>query len=104
METNPERVWAVEGLLTRILHYAATTSCGESDMTRSAAKAALTIVFGLSLLAGGACSRTQQYMATGGGLGAAGGAVVAAATGGTVLGGAVVGGAIGTGAGYIASR
>ena len=73
-------------------------------MSHSAGKAALAIVFSVGLLVAGACSRTQHYMATGGGLGAAGGAVVAAATGGSALGGAVVGGAIGTGAGYIASR
>ena len=73
-------------------------------MTKGIGKAALALVFGASLLTTGACTRTQNYMATGGGLGAAGGAVVAAATGGGVLGGAIVGGAIGTGAGYIASR
>ena len=73
-------------------------------MTKGMAKAALGLVFCASLLVSGACTRTQNYMATGGGLGAAGGAVVAAATGGGVLGGAIVGGAIGTGAGYIASR
>ncbi len=70
----------------------------------SIGKAALAAVLGLTLLATGACTRTQNYMATGGALGAGGGAVVAAATGGTVVGGAIVGGAIGTGAGYIASR
>lgn len=73
-------------------------------MPNRAGRAALALVFSLGLLASGACTRTQHYMATGGGLGAAGGAVVAAASGGSVLGGAVVGGAIGTGAGYIASR
>ena len=57
-------------------------------MTKGIGKAALALVFGASLLATGACTRTQNYMATGGG----------------VLGGAIVGGAIGTGAGYIASR
>jgi osmotically inducible lipoprotein OsmB len=73
-------------------------------MPHRAGRAALAIAFSLGLFATGACTRTQNYMATGGGLGAAGGAVVSAATGGSVLGGAVVGGAIGTGAGYIASR
>jgi hypothetical protein len=73
-------------------------------MNFSLGKTVLAAVLGLGLLASGACTRTQNYMATGGGLGAAGGAVVSAATGGSVLGGAVVGGAIGTGAGYIASR
>jgi osmotically inducible lipoprotein OsmB len=73
-------------------------------MPQMFAKAALVLAFGVGLIASGGCSRTQHYMATGGGLGAAGGAVVAAATGGSALGGAVLGGAIGTGAGYIASR
>ena len=73
-------------------------------MPFSVGRTALAVVLSLGLLASGACTRTQNYMATGGGLGAAGGAVVSAATGGSVLGGAVVGGAIGTGAGYIASR
>jgi osmotically inducible lipoprotein OsmB len=75
-----------------------------STMNLNIGKAALAAIFGLSLLATGACTRTQNYMATGGALGAGGGAVVAAATGGAVVGGAIVGGAIGTGAGYIASR
>ena len=73
-------------------------------MPFSAGRTALAVVLSLGLLGSGACTRTQNYMATGGGLGAAGGAVVSAATGGSLLGGAVVGGAIGTGAGYIASR
>ncbi len=73
-------------------------------MPYSVGKIALAAVLSLGLLVSGACTRTQNYMATGGGLGAAGGAVVSAATGGSVLGGAVLGGAIGTGAGYIASR
>lgn len=73
-------------------------------MIQRIGRASLAAVFGLSLLAAGACSRTQQYMATGAAVGAGGGAVVAAATGGTVLGGAIVGGALGTGGGYILSR
>ena len=73
-------------------------------MARTIGRAALVIVVGVVAIASGGCSRTQHYMATGGGLGAAGGAVVAAATGGSALGGAVLGGAIGTGTGYIASR
>jgi osmotically inducible lipoprotein OsmB len=73
-------------------------------MIQGIGRAGLAAILGLILLSAGACTRTQNYMATGGGLGAGGGAVVAAATGGSVLGGAIVGGAIGTGAGYIASR
>lgn len=73
-------------------------------MNRYVIKPALAAVFAASLMSAGACSRTQQYMATGGALGAGGGAVVAAATGGTVVGGAIVGGALGTGAGYVMSR
>ncbi len=64
----------------------------------------LVALFALSLLGMGACSRTQQYLATGAAIGVGGGAVVAAATGGSVIGGAIVGGALGTGGGYIASR
>ena len=67
-------------------------------------KASLAGLFALSLLSTGACTRTQNYMATGGAIGAGGGAIVAAATGGSALGGAILGGAIGTGGGYIASR
>jgi hypothetical protein len=67
-------------------------------------KLAAATALGLALLAGGGCSRTQQYMATGAAIGAGGGAIVAAATGGAVLGGAIVGGALGTGGGYVAGR
>jgi osmotically inducible lipoprotein OsmB len=67
-------------------------------------KTALVAVLGLGLVGGGGCSRTQQYMATGGALGAGAGAVVAGATGGTLLGGALVGGALGAGTGYVLSR
>ena len=73
-------------------------------MVQRIGKAVLALVFAASLLSVGACTRTQNYMATGGALGAGGGAIVAAATGGAVVGGAIVGGAIGTGAGYIMSR
>ncbi len=73
-------------------------------MVQSIGKVSLAAVFALSLLATGACTRTQQYMASGGAIGAGGGAVVAATTGGTVLGGAIVGGALGTAGGYLASR
>jgi hypothetical protein len=67
-------------------------------------KTAIMALFATALLSAGACSRTQQYMATGGALGAGGGAVVAAATGGSALGGAIIGGAFGTGGGYVLSR
>ena len=73
-------------------------------MIQRIGSAGLAAIFALSLLATGACTRTQQYMASGGAIGAGGGAVVAAATGGTVLGGALIGGALGTAGGYIASH
>lgn len=73
-------------------------------MVRSLGKASLALVFAFTLLASGACTRTQQYLATGAAVGAGGGAIVAAATGGSVVGGAIVGGALGTGGGYILSR
>jgi hypothetical protein len=73
-------------------------------MVRSIGKASLALVFALGLLSAGACSRTQQYMATGAAVGAGGGAIVAAAAGGSVLGGAIVGSALGTGGGYVLSR
>lgn len=73
-------------------------------MVLSIGRASLALVFGLSLLAAGACSRTQQYLATGAAVGAGGGAIVAAAVGGSVVGGAIVGGALGTGGGYVLSR
>jgi len=73
-------------------------------MSNASRKATLATMLCLALLTAGGCSRTQHSMATGGALGAGGGAVVAAATGGGVLGGALVGGALGTGAGYLVSR
>lgn len=73
-------------------------------MVGSIGKASLAAVFALSLLSASACTRTQQYMATGAAVGAGGGAVVAAATGGSVVGGAILGGALGTGGGYVLSR
>jgi hypothetical protein len=76
----------------------------EFDMVQRIGKAAIAVAFGLSLLSAGACSRTQQYLATGAAIGVGGGALVAAAAGGSVVGGAIVGGALGTGGGYIASR
>jgi len=73
-------------------------------MNGKTGKAALAGILALVLLQAGACTRTQQVMGTGAGLGAGGGAIVAAATGGSMLGGALVGGLLGTGAGYIAAR
>jgi hypothetical protein len=73
-------------------------------MFRSIGKAGLAAAFGLSLLATGACTRTQQYLATGAAVGAGSGAIIAAATGGSAVGGALLGGALGTGGGYILSR
>jgi hypothetical protein len=73
-------------------------------MQRRAHRGAFAAILATMLVSAGACSRTEHYMATGGALGTGGGAVVAAATGGSVLGGAIVGGALGAGAGYIASR
>lgn len=73
-------------------------------MVQRIGRASLALVFGLSLLSAGACSRTQQYLATGAAVGAGGGAIVAAATGGSLVGGAIVGGALGTGGGYVMSR
>jgi len=66
--------------------------------------ALLLFAIGFSLIVAGGCTRTQNYMATGAGLGAAGGTIVAATAGGALVGGALVGAALGTGAGYIASR
>ena len=73
-------------------------------MGHGSRRATLAFIVGLGLLSAGGCTRTHNYMATGAGLGAAGGTLVAATTGGPLLGGALVGGALGTGAGYIASR
>ncbi len=73
-------------------------------MVQRFGKAGLALAFALGLLSAGACTRTQQYLATGAAVGAGGGAIVAAATGGSLLGGAIVGGALGTGGGYVLSR
>ncbi len=67
-------------------------------------KAGLAAVLACGLMAAGGCSRTEQYLATGAAIGAGGGAIVAAATGGAVIGGAIVGGALGTAGGYVASH
>ncbi|MYZ50280.1 hypothetical protein E4O86_21455, partial [Rhizobiales bacterium L72] len=60
-------------------------------MTRSSV--AIALVTSLSLVSIGGCSKTGRYAATGGAIGAAGGAVVGAASGGSVVGGALIGGA-----------
>jgi hypothetical protein len=67
-------------------------------------RATLALIAGLVLVSAGGCTRTQNNMLTGAGLGAAGGTLVAAAAGGGLVGGALVGGALGTGAGYLVSR
>lgn len=67
-------------------------------------KAALAAALGLSLLSSAACTHTQATMGTGAALGVGGGALVAAAAGGSVLGGAIVGGALGTGAGFLIAQ
>ena len=73
-------------------------------MIGTAGKAAMAALFGLSLVAVGACSKTQQYAATGGVLGAGAGAIVAGASGGSVAGGAVIGGAAGAVTGAIVAQ
>ena len=49
-------------------------------------------------------NNTEQKMLSGGAIGAAGGAVVTALTGGCIWCGAAIGGAVGTGAGYVISQ
>jgi osmotically inducible lipoprotein OsmB len=64
---------------------------------------ALVPVLALTLAASG-CSNmnnTQQRTLSGGAMGAAGGAVITAVTGGCVWCGTVIGGAVGAGAGYV---
>lgn len=60
-------------------------------MDRTISKTIVATVLGVSLLAAGACTRTERYAGTGAGIGAVGGAVVAGATGGNVLAGSVIG-------------
>jgi hypothetical protein len=94
---------SIFGLLTKFLHDPPMHQVG-ATMAHRIIKTAVAVSVMASVLTAGACSRTQQYMATGGALGAGGGAVVAAATGGSALGGAIIGGALGTGGGYVLSR
>ena len=74
------------------------TSCRR---TSTAVLAALTFS---SLIALGACTKTQEYAATGGAIGAVGGAGIAAATGGSVVGGALIGGAAGAVTGAVVAQ
>jgi osmotically inducible lipoprotein OsmB len=58
----------------------------------------------VALIATAGCSNmnnTQQRTLSGGAVGAAGGAVITAVTGGCVWCGAAIGGAVGAGAGYV---
>ena len=73
-------------------------------MIKSKSGVALALVAGFSLLAAGACTRTQKYVGTGAAVGAGSGAVVAAATGGSAVGGALIGGAVGAGTGYVLAQ
>lgn len=74
-------------------------------MIKSKSGVALALVASFSLLAAAGCTqREKNNMLVGGALGAGTGAIVGAATGGSVLGGAVVGGAVGTGAGYVLAQ
>jgi osmotically inducible lipoprotein OsmB len=73
-------------------------------MMTTMSRAAAAAFFGLALLSAGACSKTQQYAATGGVLGAGAGAIVAGATGGSVATGAVIGGAAGAVTGVVVAR
>jgi osmotically inducible lipoprotein OsmB len=70
-------------------------------MTRSAVAA---ILLTLALAGCSGMNNTQQKMLSGGAIGAAGGAVVTALTGGCVWCGAAIGGAVGTGAGYVIAQ
>jgi osmotically inducible lipoprotein OsmB len=57
-----------------------------------------------SMMALGACTKTQRYAATGGAIGAGTGAVIAGAAGGSVAAGAVVGGAAGAVGGAVLAQ
>lgn len=69
-------------------------------MTRPVLAAALAA----SLLALGACTKTERYAATGGAIGAGTGAVIAGASGGSVAAGAVIGGAAGAVGGAVLAQ
>lgn len=72
--------------------------------TTNLSRTLLAAVLAASLLAVGACTRTQRYAATGGAIGAGTGAVIAGAAGGSVAAGAVVGGAAGAVGGAILAQ
>jgi hypothetical protein len=72
-------------------------------MSRLVSRAAAAAVISFALLAG-ACTKTQEYAATGGVLGAGAGAIVAGATGGSPLAGAAVGGVAGAATGVILAQ
>ena len=71
-------------------------------MKRSAVAAVM--LFSLTLVGCSGMNNTQQKMMSGGAIGAAGGAVVTALTGGCIWCGAAIGGAVGTGAGYVIAQ
>jgi hypothetical protein len=73
-------------------------------MSKVASRAAAAALLSFALIAGAACTKTQEYAATGGLIGAGGGALIAGATGGSVAGGAVVGGAAGAVTGAIIAQ
>jgi osmotically inducible lipoprotein OsmB len=71
-------------------------------MKRSAVAAVMLLTLTLAGCSG--MNNTQQKMLSGGAIGAAGGAVVTALTGGCIWCGAAIGGAVGTGAGYVIAQ
>ena len=75
-------------------------------MVLTRTKASLAMLAALSMLTVGACTRTQQYTATGAVIGAGGGALIGAAAGGggAVVAGAAIGGVAGAAAGYIIAQ
>ena len=73
-------------------------------MTNTGSRAFMAAILGVSLLAAGACTRTERYAATGAGVGAVGGAVIAGATGGTVLTGTAIGAGVGAVGGAVAAQ
>jgi osmotically inducible lipoprotein OsmB len=67
-------------------------------------RSAVAAVMLLTLAGCSGMNNTQQKMLSGGAIGAAGGAVVTALTGGCIWCGAAIGGAVGTGAGYVIAQ
>jgi hypothetical protein len=76
----------------------------ERTMRKTHLHPVLIATLAASLLALGACTKTQRYAATGGAIGAGTGAVIAGAAGGSVAGGAIIGGAAGAVGGAILSK